>query len=221
MNKLLYFLHGNGQSAACRPDGFLCDDLPGHGDSKWNLEEYNLNYMIKKYVESIPINSTVFAHSFSGHIAINVALLRKDITLICFGMVPLQTPEDIGSLMLVNKEFMNFQQPSRSKSDIMNFIDLSSYSDPEIQKLLYNSAVKQDPEFNYHFFTKGLEGYDWSELDKVQSLKNRFKLILSKNEVFYDFEKASKLPIPLMFDNYKGHSPWLYNHQWCLNVLNG
>lgn len=219
MEKNLYFIHGNGQNSSCSPRGFACDNLPGHGINNWNTHQYNIQFMIEKYVDCIPRNATVFAHSLGGHIAINAALKRSDITIFCFGMVPLQQPADIGSLMLVNKEFLNFQKPNRSDDEIKDFLAFSKSDNDQHNKLLYDAALEQDPNFNSIFFTIGLNGYDWLEVDKAKSLKNRFNLVLTKHEIFYDYEKAKDLQVPIVFDPYQGHSPWLVDSKWPDHLL--
>ncbi|PIQ53946.1 MAG: hypothetical protein COW01_12405 [Bdellovibrionales bacterium CG12_big_fil_rev_8_21_14_0_65_38_15] len=134
--------------------------------------------------------------------------------MICFGMVPLQSPELIGSLMLIPKEFPPFQSPNRTFEDIENFAKLSACGDKTIEKLLIDAVHKQDPNFNSTFFTSGISDYDWNEMEKAKLLDHRFKLILTSNEVVYDFDQASRLDIPIIIDDYKGHSPWLLDSNW-------
>ncbi|PIP90814.1 MAG: hypothetical protein COW01_12410 [Bdellovibrionales bacterium CG12_big_fil_rev_8_21_14_0_65_38_15] len=77
--KKLFFIHGNGQSAKCAPDGFDSINMPGHGNQNWNRSLYSMNSISDFYVKTIPENALVFGHSLGGHIAINVALARPDL----------------------------------------------------------------------------------------------------------------------------------------------
>lgn len=212
--KDLFFIHGNGQSAKCAPTGFNSINMPGHGQHNWNSSLYSMNLITDFYTNTIPQNSTVFGHSLGGHIAINVALARPDLSVICFGMVPLQSPEQIGTLMLIPNEFPPFLSPNRTTQDIINFVRLSSSGNMKVEELLVDSVVAQDPKFNKALFTTGISNYDWNEIEKIIRLGNRFKLILSCNEVVYNFEQACELEIPIIIDNYTSHSPWLHDSEW-------
>lgn len=212
--KDLFFIHGNGQSKKCAPKECLSIDMPGHGQHNWNSSLYSLNSISEYYINSIPKDALVFGHSLGGHIAINVARARPDISVICFGMIPLQSPTQIGTLMLVPAEFPPFQSPNRTMNDIEKFSRLSSCGDKDIQELLIKSANEQDPIFNSTLFTTGIADYDWREVEKAQEIGSRFKLVLSRNELVYNFEQACELELPIIIDNYIGHSPWLIDPSW-------
>ncbi len=213
-NTNLYFIHGNGQNNSCAPKGFLCDNIPGHGIGNWDKLEYKLDRIVDYFCQQVPLNAHVFTHSLGGHIGINLALKRRDINLTCFGTVPLQSPDKIGSIMKVTQEFINFQKPDRTMSEVNSFCEISSCGDVLTHNLLVSAAMEQDPNFNSLFFSQGLLDYDWSEVDKAQELGCRFRLIISKNEEFYDYNQTSILSLPLIFDHYRGHSPWLLDNEW-------
>ncbi len=123
MKQVQYFIHGNGQDSTCSPRGFLSDDMPGHGLNSHDSSQYSIEEIVKFYARKIPTNAIVLGHSLGGHIALNVALLRSDITIFLCGMAPIEGLEEIGPVMTPVAEFSGFQNPERTDADIINFIE--------------------------------------------------------------------------------------------------
>lgn len=209
-----YFIHGNGMGKSCAPEGFLSDSIPGHDNFFWPADCYSMEAFVEYFVQKIPINAIVLAHSLGGHIALNVALVRPDISVVACGMVPLKDLRDIGTLMTPVEEFAAFQNPSRSEDDLRAFAQISALGDESVLGKLVGVASKQDNIFNVQLFTQGIANYDWNEIEKAQKLGSRFLLVLSPNEKVYDFSLASELGINSLVLDYTSHAPWLLDVNW-------
>ena len=215
-----FFIHGNGLNSTFAPKNMLSADLPGHSLDNWDTSKYSMLELVEHFEKVVPKNSTVWGHSLGGHIAINLGLIRKDIKVICFGMVPLNSLSEIGTLMTPYKELANFQNPSRSEEDVKSFLKYSSLDDEKLLEELYQVSKNQDPIFNTTLFSTGISDYDWNEQIKAKKLDQRFVLILSKNEKLYDFELAKKLDLNILINHYHGHCPWILNPDWTEQILN-
>lgn len=213
-NRPRYFIHGNGMGKACAPKGFLSDSIPGHDNFFWPAERYSMEAFVEYFIQRIPANAVVLAHSLGGHIALNVALVRPDISVVTCGMAPLKDLGDIGTLMTPVKEFAAFQNPNRSEDDLRAFAQISALGDENILDRLVSVASAQDRIFNVQLFTQGIATYDWNEIEKAQELGNRFLMILSPNEKTYNFLLASQLNVNSLVLDYTGHAPWLLDENW-------
>jgi pimeloyl-ACP methyl ester carboxylesterase len=218
MESINFFIHGNGLNSELAPLGMRSVDMPGHNPSNWNSSNYSMEKLTDFYVDLVPKNSVVWAHSLGGHIAINLASHRPDLKIICFGMVPLNSVSEIGSLMTPYQELSPFQNPNRTEEDVKGFLKYSSLGDDLLLDKLYECSKNQDPNFNSILFSSGIENYEWNEQEKAEKLKDRFLLILSPNEALYNFEMAKELNLNILIDNYHGHCPWLIDTQWVARI---
>lgn len=209
-----FIILGNGLNSRLCPKGFSCVDMPGHRPDLWDEKFYSMESLIEFYIQKIPYGATLWGHSLGGHIALNIGVARSDLNIINFGMTPINGPEDFGVTMTPVAEFAGFQKVDRTEEDMKGFLNYSSLGDSKILRQLLNCANEQDPNFNTVFFTTGLANYQWNEVEKVKSLGSRFNLILSENEALYNFSKVFELSIPIIEDNYRGHTPWLVDHNW-------
>lgn len=215
-----FFIHGNGLNSLLAPTGMPSIDMPGHDTENWDQSKYSMEELVSFYNKVVPKNVTVWGHSLGGHIAINLAIIRSDIKIICFGMVPLNNLGDIGCLMTPYPELMGFQNPERTEEDIKGFLKYSSLGKKDILLRLLESTKKQDPKFNSILFTSGIAKYNWDEQEKAKKLGERFTLILSENEKLYNFELAKELDINILINNYQGHCPWLIDSTWIQTIKN-
>lgn len=213
-NRPRYFIHGNGTGKSCAPKGFFADSIPGHDNFFWPAERYSIEEFVDYFTQKIPSNSIVLAHSLGGHIALNVALVRPDISVVSCGMVPLKDLGDMGTLMTPVPEFVAFQNPDRNEDDLKSYAQISALGDQRIMDKLVAVAERQDRIFNVQLFTQGIANYDWNEIEKIQKLGNRFLLVLSPNERVYNFALACKLNVNSLVLDYHGHTPWLLNANW-------
>ncbi|MBH47232.1 MAG: hypothetical protein CME71_03575 [Halobacteriovorax sp.] len=220
MKRIQYFIHGNGQDSTCAPEGFLSDDMPGHGQSRDDVSKYSIEEIVKFYAKKIPANALVLGHSLGAHIALNVALIRPDIKIYLCGMAPIEGLEEIGPVMTPVAEFTAFQNPQRSDSDIVSFIGAMHSPSERVTSKLFAAAKKQDPAFNVTLFTSGIGNYDWSERTKLESLGERATLILSLNEKCYNAQFLLNSNLNILRNDYLDHTPWLYDKNWFLNLVN-
>lgn len=209
-----YFIHGNGQTAECAPKGFTAHTMPGHERDNWDKSQYSIRKLVEFYSERIPRNAIVLGHSLGGHIGLNVALKRPDIFLVVSGMAPISNPATMGELFSPPECFGKFQNPARTADDILEFCKFSSGNSEDAQKKLVSMANKQDPNFNLTLFTEGFGDYDWNEVEKAQSIAERFVLILCASEFAYIPDKVAQLDIPMIKTDYQGHTPWLADEGW-------
>lgn len=209
-----YFIHGNGQTAQCAPKGFSADTMPGHNPSAWNKELYSIEKIVEFYAERIPSNALVLGHSLGGHIGLNVAVKRPDISLVLTGMAPVQSLATIGDFMTPPDSFVKFQSPTRTPEEVRDYCRLSSGEDKVVEEFLIAMASQQDPEFNMTLFSEGIQSYDWNELEKARSLGSRLVLVLSYSEFIYVPERLESLGLPMIKTDYSGHTPWLNDAQW-------
>ena len=213
-----FFIHGNGINSLLAPSEMKSVDMPGHNVTNWDPAKYSMSELVSFYENIVPMNSIVWGHSLGGHIAINLALRRADIRVICFGMVPLNSLSEIGTLMTPYAELGAFQNPDRSEEDIKGFLKYSSLGNDDLLEKLYMCSKNQDPIFNATLFTSGILDYDWNEQDKAKELADRFLLILSENEKLYNFKMAEFLDINILYNHYHGHCPWLLDSKWIKNI---
>jgi hypothetical protein len=218
MNSKKFFIHGNGLNAQCAPNHFLALELAGHGKMPRDSNLYSIRALVKNLEPKIPYGAEVWGHSLGGHLALNLAVIRPDLTVVCFGMVPLNEISQIGSLMTPLPEFALFQKVDRTKEEIQAFIEYSSLGDRNIEGLLLEAALEQDPVFNSVLFSSGIESYDWKEIDKASKLKERVTFVFSENEKVYNFAAAMELPITKIVDSYQGHCPWLHDENWISSI---
>lgn len=209
-----YFIHGNGTGKTCAPKGFLADSIPGHDNFFWPAECYSIEAFVDYFAQKVPANAIVLAHSLGGHIALNVALVRPDISVVACGMVPLKGLSDMGTLMTPVPEFTAFQNPQRNEDDLEAYAQISALGNRSVLDKLVAVSRAQDNIFNVQLFTQGITNYDWNEIEKIQKLGNRFLLVLSPHERVYNFALASELSVNSLVLNYPGHTPWLLESNW-------
>tara|TARA_R110000868_G_scaffold306986_4_gene568448 strand:+ start:7171 stop:7878 length:708 start_codon:yes stop_codon:yes gene_type:complete len=221
MKQIKYFIHGNGQDSTCAPAGFLADDMPGHGHESHNSALYSIDELTKFFASKIPQGALVLGHSLGGHIALNVALIRPDITVFTCGMSPIEGLHEIGPVMTPVAEFTAFQNPQRSDADILSFIGSVHFHDEATFDKLLKAAKRQDPSFNMTLFTSGIERYDWCERTKAADLGDRVCFIISKNEKCYNADFLLEANINIIRNDYQNHTPWLYESDWFDRILAG
>lgn len=209
-----FIILGNGLNKKLCPAGFYSFDMPGHQLSNWDASMYSMDKIIEYYVNKIPKGSLLWGHSLGGHVAINVALNREDLTVVNFGMTPLETLSDIGQIMTPVPEFAGFQSPDRTEESMKGFLNYSALGDKDKLAKLLECALEQDPTFNSTFFTTGIENYTWKEVSKARELGDRFFLVISRNEKIYNYEAMAQLPLNMIQIDYNGHTPWLHDPSW-------
>jgi len=207
-NTVNYWIHGLGLSSEVLPKDVLADDIFGHGQSSWNMESYNFLKIIERFCHKIPKGAHVTGHGLGGHIAINVALLREDITVTATGMLPADSREEAFYALHSNEVFQNFFLSKRSYNDLVDFSKLLT-RDLADQSHFINAMLKQDPLFNEALYTTGFDGHDWNENKKIESLgKNRFKLILNDQDPLIKIRKPISKKILVEQVSQFGHCLW-------------
>lgn len=208
-----FFIHGNGFSAKCSPFGAKASvDLPGHGEAEHHASKYSIEFMTHFLTEFIPRNAIVWAHSLGGHLGINLALLREDISLRVMGTMPLASPADIGKTLCFVPEFEPFSSPERSDEDIRKWAQFNACSDSQIEEELFQEMKKQDPLFNRTFFSKGIENYEWDEVNKCLALGDRVRILFGTNDPMVNpYHLPSEIQSKLIPYESGEHCPWLEN----------
>lgn len=203
-----YWIHGNGLSSKSLPAGVLGDDLYGHGDSSWSLSHYSLEKLVKYFTQKVPKDCHIIGHSLGGHIAINVALARPDVTVTALGMVPANTLEEAFAAIKPTAEFQAFASSKRTYQDLVNLVKLYT-QDLTSQARFLDSMVKQDPLFSETLFSKGFENYNWDERNKVKELgEKRFKLVINNLDPLINSDIAQSLTLNKVIRPHFGHCPW-------------
>lgn len=202
-----YWIHGLGLSKDVLPFNSLGSSLLGHGDNSWAMESYTFLNLIKQYENDIPLNGHVVGHGLGGHIAINVALKRKDISVTAIGMIPANNRSELFNTLKTNEKFQKFFLSKRSYQDLVEYAALLT-EDLSHQSTFINSLLKQDPLFNETLFTSGFDDYDWNEVEKVRLLQDRFQLIINDQDPLINTEKARELKLNSKSISIFGHCPW-------------
>jgi esterase/lipase len=202
-----YWIHGNGLSQAILPSDVLGHDLPGHGHCSWDQSKYTMPYLIDYFCDLVPIGSHIIGHSLGGHIALNVAVKRSDLTVTNIGMIPAQTMQEVMEVFKPTSEFQQFCDPNREYQDLVNLAKLYTHNLAH-QSLFIDAMMKQDPMFPSTLFTQGFTDYDWNEVEKVKMLGERFTLVVNDQDPLINEQAALNLPINKVYQSLYGHCPW-------------
>jgi pimeloyl-ACP methyl ester carboxylesterase len=233
--KAILFIHGNSLNSNFFKFQFSSElttkyrlvaiDLPGHGNSNYNIaNNYSLPYftsLIENFVITLELkNLIIVGHSLGGHLttpllAGKISPLIKGIFL--FGAPPVGSASDFSKAFHPNEAASGFFQEKLSDKEI-SLMNNCLYKEDFIQDSGLSTSIKNThPKIRVDIANSVMNNEVLNEVEILNQNKLKFKILVCPNDVLingkyiFDLATKNKWQENIIIDQSSGHTPQVEN----------
>ncbi len=214
----ILFLHGNSGSSRIWQKQFsgelaqkfnlVAMDLPGCGKSgraKGPVNDYTLQGHAR-YVSAVMdelklVHPVVVGHSLGGHVAMELAALRKDLGgIMIFGSPPVKLPLNLDEAFIASAFLQHAMTENLNIEQAMEMGRLAFLN--EIPDEFISDVLNTDPDFRKYLALSISESRGFSDESKIlENLEIPIAILHGKQDIVANYDYMTSLTIPSLWED--------------------